>query len=94
MYGASPPRPIYLWHIFMYRSNCSILSGSVCRVGEYRSENGVTLFFCILRSYKHCVVPEKAFNIPDVCSLESQNVRPSEMVFISVIACMMPPGSK
>lgn len=47
MHGASPPRPIYIWHIFMYRSNCSILSGSVCSVGEYRSENYVTLFFCI-----------------------------------------------
>jgi hypothetical protein len=39
-------------------------------------------------------MPEKDFNIPDVCSLESQNVKPFIGNGFHVSACMMPPGSK
>jgi len=39
-------------------------------------------------------MPEKDFNIPDVCSLESQNVRPFIRNGFLISACMMPPGIK
>jgi hypothetical protein len=41
-----------------------------------------------------CDIPEKDFNIPNVCSLESQNVRPFIGNGFHISAYMMPPGSK